>query len=103
MAHCRYELNFRISLHENPDCLVDHDLRYNIMTSETCQNLLISTEHPLREKFGYAVMQHTAHIFGITVISPVTHRISSNTYTYFLLHIDDNCERHPREAYDEGA
>lgn len=96
MAHCRWELTFKVSTNRAPEALMDHPLKYNITSAETSENLLISVEHPLAEKFGYALLQHTAQIHGVTVISPLTHRVREG-HTYFLIHIDRSCTRHPPE------
>jgi hypothetical protein len=77
MAHCKWELSFKVSHHKSPEALLDSTLKYTITSAETCQNLLISAEHALKEKFGFVNTQLSNQIFGVTIIAPTTHRVRS--------------------------
>merc|ERR1719503_285776 len=87
MSGYRYELKFSTSSHSSPEVIYPHPLRYVIITSEACQNLLMSLEHPLAQKFGYAPVMYASQIHGISLIAPTTYRTSCG-YNYFLLHVD---------------
>lgn len=87
MSGYRYELKFATSSHSSPEVIYPHPLRYVIITSEACQNLLMSLEHPLAQKFGYAPVMYASQIHGISLIAPTTYRACLG-YNYFLLHVD---------------
>lgn len=87
MASCRYELSFFVASRRRPETMVEHPLKYCIISADTCPNLLISMEHPLRDKFGYALQLPAAHALGVSVLAPLDHRIPTG-YAYFLLHVD---------------
>lgn len=89
MAHCKWELSFKVSNYKNPEVLIESPFKYIITSAETCQNLLISAEHALKEKFGFVQMQIIAQIYGVTILAPTTHRVRSG-HAYFLIHFDHN-------------
>lgn len=96
MAHCKWELSFKVSTHKSPEVLLDSPLKYTITSAETCQNLLISVEHALKEKFGFCALQIRSQIYGVTILAPTTHRVRSG-YAYFLVHIDPKNRSKPNE------
>jgi len=87
MSHCRYDLVFSTSSPSEPDVLVEHPIRYHITTSEACQNLLISLDHPLGSRFGFGFQSPFVQAHGITVIAPVLYRMRAG-FVHFLVHVD---------------
>merc|ERR1712232_642856 len=87
MAPCKYEVSLRVASHEEPANLLNHPLKYNITTGESCPNLLISMEHPLKDKFGYVNQPPGTQQYGITVVAPTNYRVRVG-HAYFLIHLD---------------
>merc|ERR1719399_2555136 len=96
MPHCFYELTFKAARLESPETFVDHPLVYSIRTSEGCGSLLISLDHPLKDKYGYARQTHAAQLYGVLIVAPISH-IVRGTRTYFLVRLDSACSWHPKE------
>jgi len=69
-------------------------LRYVISTSDQCQSILTSLDHPLKDKFGYALQPIASHLYGITLVTPRDHKVLAGQ-VYFLICFDPACERYP--------
>merc|ERR1719181_2357594 len=95
MSSARYELHFLVSPISAPETAIHHPLKYTIVTADVCPNLLASLQHPLFQKFGYAPLLPTAQLYRISLIAPVSYRVSIGQ-AYFLLHVP-MVERIPAE------
>lgn len=92
MASCRYELSFWAAPKSSPDGMIEHWLKYEITTTENCQNLLHSMEHPMRQMYGYALQPPACHQLGVSVLAPLQFRVQAG-YVYFLAYIDPEAHR----------
>lgn len=100
MSSSKYELSFMISTKHFPHILKEHPLKYQIHTSDVCQNLLASLKHSLALKFGFSVMPPTAQLHGICIVAPKTYRVNPEE-VYFLVHVAG--EEAARNAEDAKA
>jgi len=86
LSSSRFELVLYVSTKMVPHILKEHPLKYVLVSSDVCQNLLASLKHSLAPKFGYAIMPPTAQLYRTTIISPSTYRIHPQQ-VYFLVHV----------------
>jgi hypothetical protein len=88
MANTRYELRLKASGPWAPLKFEPHPLVYTIHADETVPNLLMSLDHPLTEKYGFAQVQNSMQCYGVTVIAPYSFRLVNSNHVYFLIHVD---------------
>eukprot|EP00746_Dinoflagellata_sp_MGD_P122754 gnl/MRDRNA2_/MRDRNA2_57544_c0_seq1.p1 gnl/MRDRNA2_/MRDRNA2_57544_c0~~gnl/MRDRNA2_/MRDRNA2_57544_c0_seq1.p1 ORF type:complete len:1123 (+),score=136.92 gnl/MRDRNA2_/MRDRNA2_57544_c0_seq1:305-3370(+) len=97
MANTRYELRLRASGPWAPLKFEPHPLVYTIHADESVPNLLMSLDHPLTEKYGFAQVQNSMQVYGVTVIAPYSFRLVNSNHVYFLIHVDRHNKNWPTD------
>jgi len=100
LSQSQYELVFHASLPSAPDVLIKHPTKYHITTSDLCPNLLISLEHPLKDKFGFAYQSPYVQAHGIAVIAPMLYRLRTG-FVYFSVQV--NAEAYSQNGIDTSS